>query len=85
MTRPNRTNAKIVSAVIGGGALVALGALTVAVGEQPTAPRPIAVSAGVPVASTSTTEPGAPAISMAVPGIKGPAPLPSEEQGPAAP
>ena len=84
MTTSRRTNAKIMSAVIGGGALVALGALTAAVGEQPTGPHPIAGSAGVPVASTSTST-GVPAISMAVPEIKGPAPLPSEEQAPAAP
>jgi hypothetical protein len=61
---------RLCAAVIGGGAVIALGCVAVygAQGEQVTA-------AGSTSAPVTTTEPTAPAIEKAVPGITGPAPL----------
>ena len=76
-------NAKTFAAIIGGSAVVILGALSAGIVEGQTAP---AAAAGSPqmtlgVTSTETTPPNAPAVGVAAPSIKGPAPLPSEEQG----
>jgi hypothetical protein len=76
-------NAKTFAAVIGGSAVVTLGVLSAGVIESQTAP---ASAAGTPqmtlgATSTETTPPTAPAVGNAAPSIKGPAPLPSEEQG----
>jgi hypothetical protein len=61
---------RLCAAVIGGGAMIALGGVAVywTHGEQVTA-------AGNASAPVTTTEPTVPAIEKAVPGITGPAPL----------
>jgi hypothetical protein len=67
-------------AVIGGSAL---GALGVALGEAQPNPNTVnssEMSTGVTVTEESVA-PSAPETSLAAPGIKGPAPLPLEEQG----
>ena len=63
-------NVRLCAAVIGSGAMVALGAVAVycTQGEQVTA-------AGSSSAPITTTEPTLPAIEKAVPSITGPAPL----------
>jgi hypothetical protein len=74
---------KLLAAVIGGSAVVALGGLTMASGQAPAATPAVAKSSTMTIgssATTTTTPPTAPAVSMAVPTIKGPAPLPSEEK-----
>lgn len=74
---------KLVAAVVGGSAVITLGALSVGMVESQTAP---AWASGTPqmtlgATSTDTTAPSAPAVEEASPSIKGPAPLPTEEQG----
>ena len=75
-----RTNIKLFSALIGGSAVVVLAALGVAVGQQ-SAGDAVAKSSLMTVGGTSTqtTPSAAPAVGVARPTIKGPAPLPSEE------
>jgi hypothetical protein len=75
-------NVKILSAVIGGSAIVAMGALSTAIGQQQAGPDTLAKSTTMSLGATSTptTPPTVEATSMAVPTIKGPAPLPSEEK-----
>ncbi len=82
MRSPKRNNARLLVAVIGASGVVAIGALSVAIGQQPAGPAAV-VSSGKSTAAgpTSTTT----TAMMAVPLMKGPAPLPTEEQGPAAP
>jgi hypothetical protein len=81
-TNRNRKNVKVLSAVIGGSAIVAMGALTVAVGQEQAGPDVLAKSTTMSVGATSTmtTPPTVEATSMAVPAMKGPAPLPSEQK-----
>jgi L-lactate permease len=76
-----KTQAKML-AVIGGSAFVALGALGVAVGAQPdsNAINSSEMSTGVTITDEAVA-PSAPETSVAAPAIKGPAPLPPEEQG----
>jgi hypothetical protein len=76
-------NPKMLAAILGGSAVVTLGALSVGMVEGQTAP---AWASGTPqmtlgATSTDTTAPAAPAVAEASPSIKGPAPLPTEEQG----
>ncbi|MDP9165078.1 MAG: hypothetical protein M3O32_03295 [Actinomycetota bacterium] len=78
-----RYSTKTFAAMIGASAVVALGALSAGVVEGQPDP---ASAAGTPqmtlgATSTETTPPTAPAVGDAAPSIKGPAPLPSEEQG----
>lgn len=75
-----RTNIKLFSALIGGSAVVVMAALGVAVGQQ-SAGGAVAKSSLMTVGSTSTetTPSTVPAVGVARPTIKGPAPLPSEE------
>jgi len=75
-----RRNFKLFSALIGGSAVVVMAALGVAVGPQ-SAGDPVAKSSRMIVGGTTTltTPSTAPAVGMARPTIKGPAPLPSEE------
>lgn len=81
MSSKNRKNVKMLSAIIGGSAMVALGALSVAIGQEQTGTDTIAKSTmSVGATSTQTTPPTVEATSMAVPVMKGPAPLPSEEK-----
>jgi hypothetical protein len=69
-------------AVIGGSAVVMLGVLGVAVGQEQASTGSVA-SSGMQTAVTVTApHPAtAPETAMATPAIKGPAPLPPEEQG----
>lgn len=76
-------NARMFAAIVGGCAVVTLGALSVGIVEGDAAP---ASAAGTPqmtlgATSTETTPGNVPAVGEAAPKIKGPAPLPSEEQG----
>ncbi len=64
---------KSLAAVVGGAALLTMGALAVSIDQGPTAAHADASPAGATV--TATTPTTAPAITMAVPSIKGPAPL----------
>ncbi|HKP44342.1 hypothetical protein [Mycobacterium sp.] len=86
MDSPKRNNVKLLGAVIGGSAAIAMGAMTVAV-VQEAGPADAAKSTTMTIGSTSTeTTPSAvEATTMAAPALKGPAALPTEEQGPAAP
>jgi hypothetical protein len=70
------------SAVIGASAVVAVGALAVAVHQEQVGPTADAKSTTmtIGVTSTETTPSSVEATTMAVPAIKGPAPLPSEEK-----
>ena len=76
-------NAKIFAAIVGGSAIVTLGALSAGIIEGQTAPASAAGPPQMTLGATTTekTPPNAPAIGEAAPSIKGPAPLPSEEQG----
>jgi hypothetical protein len=77
----NRKYVKMLSAVIGGSAVVAMGALSAAIGQEQAGSDTIAKSTmQVGVTSTQTTPPTVEATSMAVPAMKGPAPLPSEQK-----
>jgi hypothetical protein len=82
MASKSRKNLKLLFAVIGGSAVVAIGALSMAVAEEQAGPDTFAKSSNMTVGSTSTqtTPPNVEATSMAVPTIKGPAPLPSEQK-----
>jgi hypothetical protein len=67
-------------AAIAGGAMVTLGIVGATIASA--APGAIADSEmSTGTTSTVTTAPGKPPIPMAEPAIKGPAPLPIEEQG----
>jgi hypothetical protein len=86
-----RKRVKCASAIVGGSTVVAMGALTVALGGNPDV-SPSFVSGGMQrgstvtqVAPTMSTPDSVLATTRAVPAIKGPATLPSEELGPATP
>jgi hypothetical protein len=66
-----RTNVKMLAAVIGGSAVVAMGALTMAIHQEQAAPATI-TSSGMSVGATSTQEtpPSAPATTFAAPAVK---------------
>ena len=77
-----RNQTKLLAAVLGGGAMVSMGALTMSIHQQPTGTQNVAVGQ-MTVAATTTASGKADTVeatSMAVPAIKGPAPLPTEEQ-----
>jgi hypothetical protein len=82
MSATNRRNVKVFAAIVGGSAVVALGAINAAFTQEHTS-QDVAKSSTMTVGATSTetTPPTAPAIGEAAPSIKGPAPLPSEEIG----
>ena len=67
-------------AVISGSAVVTLGVLGVTVGQERASHSAVASSATA-VTVTATHPPTAPETPVATPAIKGPAPLPLEEQG----
>ena len=71
MQATRRTNVKMLAAVIGGSAVVAAGALTMAISQQQAAPATI-TSSGMRVGATSTQEtpPAAPETTIAVPLVK---------------
>ena len=83
MRSPKRNNAKLLVAVIGASGVVAVGAMSVAIGQQQQAGPALLVSSGKSTAAGPTSGTTTPL--MAVPLITGPAPLPVEEQAPAAP
>jgi hypothetical protein len=87
MESPKRNNVKLLAAVIGGSGVIAMGALSVAVAQEHAGEDSAAKSTTMTIGSTSTeTTPSAvEATTMAAPAMRGPAPLPAEEQGPAAP
>lgn len=64
-----------------GGAMVGLGILGAAFAQQVVPGALADTEMQVGATSTVTTAPSAPAVQQAVPQIKGPAPLPVEEQG----
>ncbi|RDH77949.1 hypothetical protein DVS77_13965 [Mycolicibacterium moriokaense] len=72
---------KILAGVIGGSAMVTMGALALGVHQQPTATTNLAVGRMTMAATTTASgkDDSVEATSMAVPTIKGPAPLPTEE------
>jgi hypothetical protein len=87
MVSAKRNNTKLLVALIGGSGVIAMGALSAAFGQEQTGQESVAKSSTMSVGSTTTvtTPPLVEATTMAAPAIKGPAPLPAEEQSPAAP
>jgi hypothetical protein len=88
MVSAKRNNVKLLVALIGGSGVLAMGALSVAFGQEQTGQQSVAKSSSMTIGSTTTetTPPlGVAATTMAEPAMKGPASLPTEEQGPAAP
>ena len=81
MDSSSPSNARWLVAVVGGGALIAAGAISMAIHQEQAGPETVATSQ-MTVGSTTTqaTPPKVEATSMAVPTMKGPAPLPSEQQ-----
>lgn len=83
----NRNNVKLLGAVIAGSGVIAMGALSVAITQEQSGQESAAKSTTMTIGSTSTqtTPPTVEATTMAAPAMHGPAALPKEEQGPAAP
>ena len=82
MNSNKQKTAKLLAAVIGGSAVVTMGALAVSIQQQPSAATNVAVGQ-MTMAATTTASGKADTVeatSMAVPVIKGPAKLPAEEQ-----
>ena len=71
MTATRRTNVKMLAALIGGSAVVAAGALTMAINQEQASPATI-TSSGMTVGATSTQEtpPATPETTLAVPAVK---------------
>ena len=71
MSTTRRTNVKMLAAVIGGSAVVAMGALTMAISQEQAGPATV-TSSGMTVGATSTQEtpPTAPETTMAAPAVK---------------
>jgi hypothetical protein len=82
-----RSNVRLLAAVIGGSGVVAMGALSMAIHQQEAGPDTMAKSTTMSIGSTTTetTPASIEATTMAAPAMRGPAALPTEEQGPAAP
>jgi hypothetical protein len=82
MNSKTRNTAKLLAGVIGGSALVTMGAVTMSMHEQQAGPQPVAT--GRMTLAATSTEAGkddtVEATSVAVPVIKGPAALPAEEK-----
>ncbi len=66
-----RTNVKMLAAVIGGSAVVAMGALTMAINQEEATPATVTGS-GMNLGATTTQEtpPAAPETTVAVPAVK---------------
>jgi hypothetical protein len=82
MDSTSRNKVKLLAAVVGGSAMVTMGALAMSIHQQPTGTENLAVGK-MTIAATTTAagkDDTVVATSMAVPAIKGPAPLPAEEQ-----
>jgi hypothetical protein len=72
---------KLFAALIGASAVLTLGALnTTILAQHDTYDLAKGTTMSTGATSTETTPPTVPAVAQAVPGIKGPAPLPSEQQ-----
>ena len=73
---------KLLTAAIGGSAVVTMGALAMSVHQPPAGAENVAVGKMTMAATTTASgkDDTVEATSMAVPVIKGPAPLPAEEQ-----
>lgn len=71
MNAKKRTNVKMLAAVIGGSAVVAMGAVTMAITQEQATPATVTGS-GMTVGATSTQEtpPSAPATTFAAPAVK---------------
>jgi hypothetical protein len=71
MNTTRRTNVKVLAAVVGGSAVVAMGALTMAISQEQASPATL-TSSGMTVGATSTQEtpPTAPETTIAVPLVK---------------
>lgn len=71
MRTTRRTNVKLMAAVIGGSAVVAMGALTMAISQEEATQATI-TSSGMTVGATTTQEtpPAVPETTMAVPAVK---------------
>jgi hypothetical protein len=82
MTNNRQKTTKMLAAVIGGSAVVTMGALAMGIQQQaaPTQYRAVGVMTVGATETASGVADTAVATSMAVPAIKGPAPLPTEEQ-----
>jgi hypothetical protein len=76
----SRADLRLCAAMIGGSAVIAMAAIGLMVGQEH-AGDPVAKSGSMTVGATSTqtTPSKAPAVGVAKPAMKGPAPLPSEE------
>ena len=83
MVSAKRNNTKLLVALIGGSGVIAMGALSAAFGQEQTGQEWVAKSSNMNVGATTTetTPPLVEATTMAAPAMKGPAPLPPEEQG----
>ena len=75
-----RDRLKTFAAAVGGSAVIILAALGVAIGERADANSIATSNMTVGATSTQTRPSNVPATGVAVPTIKGPAPLPSEEE-----
>ncbi len=73
------TGIRAVSAAIAGGAIVTMAVLGTAAEPSTSGPATANPAMTIGATSTQTTPAKAPAVGMARPAIKGPAPLPSEE------
>ena len=82
MVSVKRYNAKL----IGGSGVIAMGALSMAFGQEHAGQKSVAKSSSMNVGSTTTetTPPLVEATTLAAPTLRGLAALPAEEQGPAA-
>lgn len=71
MRTTRRTNVKLMAAVIGGSAVVAMGALTMAINQEQATHASI-TSSGMTVGATTTQEtpPAVPETTIAVPAVK---------------
>jgi hypothetical protein len=66
-----RTNVKMLAAVIGGSAVVAMGALTMAINQEHATPATVATSVmSVGATTTQETPPAVPETTIAVPAVK---------------
>ena len=77
--RKSRGDLRLYAAVIGSSVLVAMAAIGVMVAQDHDGYAAATSTMNVGSTSTETTPPKAPAVAMAKPAMKGPAPLPSEE------
>jgi hypothetical protein len=85
MDSAERNNVRLLVAVIGGSGVIAMGALSVAIAQEQAGQEAKSTTMTIGSTSTETTPPTVEATTMAAPALKGPAALPTEQQGPAAP